>query len=132
MEATAEKYYGTGRRKNAVAKVWITPGQGRITVNDVEFKDRFTRTFHQTQILAPLKDTELEGRFDVRAVTLGGGVSGQADAIRLGIARAIVQMDENFRKRLRANGHLTRDPRMKERKKYGQPGARKRYQYSKR
>jgi len=132
MEATTEKYYGTGRRKTAVAKVWVWPGEGRITVNDKEMTEMFTRAGDQKSITGPLTDTDLINRVDVRAVTRGGGIAGQADAIRLGIARALLQMDESYRKRLRARGHLTRDPRMKERKKYGQPGARKRYQYSKR
>jgi small subunit ribosomal protein S9 len=128
----AEKYYGTGRRKEAIAKVWITPGTGKFTVNGLEMMKLFNRTAHNTAIMGPLKDTRLEGRFDVVASTIGGGVSGQAGAIRLGLARALVSMDENLRKSLRAGGHLTRDPRMKERKKYGQPGARKRFQFSKR
>jgi small subunit ribosomal protein S9 len=127
-----EKYYGTGRRKEAVAKVWIMPGSGKITVNGNEVTKYFSRHSHMQEITGPLIDTRLEGRVDVIATTIGGGVTGQAGAIRLGIARAMLQMDESLRKCLRDGGHLSRDPRMKERKKYGQPGARKRFQFSKR
>jgi small subunit ribosomal protein S9 len=127
-----EKYYGTGRRKEAIAKVWVSPGKGIITVNGIEMTKLFNRIAHQAEILGPLKDTRLEGRVDVIAKTVSGGVTGQAGAIRLGIARALLKMDESLSKRLHDGGHLTRDPRMKERKKYGQPGARKRFQFSKR
>lgn len=132
MSQATEKYYGTGRRKESVAKVWITPGTGKCTVNGHVMEKLFTRPNHRYEVLGPMKCVSMEGRFDIEATTVGGGMTGQAGAIRLGIARALVQMDENLRKRLRAGGHLTRDPRMKERKKYGQPGARKRYQFSKR
>ena len=132
MAKATEKYYGTGRRKEAVAKVWIMPGKGTITVNGNEVTKYFSRPYHMQEIIGPLIDTRLEGRVDVIATTIGGGVTGQAGAIRLGIARAMLQMDESLRKRLRDGGHLSRDPRMKERKKYGQPGARKRFQFSKR
>jgi len=131
-KATVEKYYGTGRRKEAIAKVWVMPGTGKITINGIEMLTLFTRIAHQAEILGPLRDTRLEGRVDVIAQTVGGGITGQSGAIRLGIARALLQMDESLRKRLRDGGHLTRDPRMKERKKYGQPGARKKFQFSKR
>jgi small subunit ribosomal protein S9 len=127
-----EKYYGTGRRKEAIAKVWVSPGKGVFIVNGKEMPKLFNRIAHQAEILGPLKDTRLEGRVDVVASTIGGGVTGQAGAIRLGIARALVKMDESLSKRLHDGGHLSRDPRMKERKKYGQPGARKRFQFSKR
>lgn len=127
-----ESFYGTGRRKTAIAKVWIKPGTGNFTINNKDAKELFNRPAHQSEIFGPLRDTNTESRVDVKAVTLGGGVSGQAGAVRLGVARALVEMDESLRKLLRANGHMTRDPRMKERKKYGQPGARKRFQYSKR
>ncbi len=92
----------------------------------------FVRRAHQAEMLGPLKDTRYEGKVDVMAKTVGGGITGQAGAIRLGVARALLKMDETLSKRLHDGGHLTRDPRMKERKKYGQPGARKRYQFSKR
>lgn len=108
------------------------PGTGAFKVNEKEVKDLFNRPSHLSEIFGPLKTAELEGKVDVVVSTVGGGMSGQAGAIRLGVARALVQMNEEYRKALRAGGHLTRDPRMKERKKYGQPGARKRYQFSKR
>lgn len=127
-----ERFYGTGRRKEAIAKVWIKQGTGEFKINGKDAKTLFPRFGHQTEIFGPLKDTELLDKLDVTAVTVGGGITGQAGAIRLGLARAIVEMDEALRKPLRDGGHLTRDPRMKERKKYGQPGARKRYQFSKR
>jgi len=131
-KATIEKYYGTGRRKRAIAKVWVSPGKGTITVNGIEMTTLFNRIAHQALILGPLRDTRLEGRVDVVAKTISGGVTGQAGAIRLGIARALLKMDESLSKRLHDAGHLTRDPREKESKKYGQPGARKRFQFSKR
>jgi small subunit ribosomal protein S9 len=132
VSQATEKYYGTGRRKESVAKVWIKPGTGKFTINGHEMEKLFTRESHRADMLGPMKSVSLEGRFDIEATTVGGGMTGQAGAVRLGVARALVQMDETLRKRLRAAGHLTRDPRMKERKKYGQPGARKRYQFSKR
>ncbi len=132
MQANTEQYYGTGRRKTAIAKVWVKPGTGEIKINGKEVKELFSRQAHLNDIYGPLQSAELEGKVDVTISTIGGGISGQSGAIRLGIARAIVQMNEELRKQLRAGGHLTRDPRMKERKKYGQPGARKRYQFSKR
>jgi small subunit ribosomal protein S9 len=125
-------FYGTGRRKEAVARVWIQPGTGKYTINRKDANEVITRVAYQQLIYGPLKDTGLEGTVDVKAFTKGGGITGQAGALRLGLARALVTMNEENRKALRVGGHLTRDPRMKERKKYGQPGARKRYQFSKR
>lgn len=125
-------YYGTGRRKNAIAKVWISEGTGQFTVNGKPMPEFFTRILYQKQMLEPIEIAGLTGKIDVRATTLGGGITGHAGAIRLGIARALVERDEAIRKNLRANGCLTRDPRMKERKKYGQKRARKRFQFSKR
>ncbi len=122
----------TGRRKTAVARVVLTPGTGTITVNGRAFEDYFPIEAHRKDILLPLELTNTLGRFDVRANVSGGGISGQAGAIRLGIARALLQVDEEFRKILRPAGLLTRDPRMVERKKYGQKKARKRFQFSKR
>lgn len=122
----------TGRRKTAVARVVLTPGSGNITVNGRAFEEYFPIEAHRKDILLPLELTNTVGQFDVRATVSGGGISGQADAIRLGIARALVQVDEEFRKILRPAGLLTRDPRMVERKKYGQKKARKRFQFSKR
>lgn len=132
MAEAEEKYYGTGRRKESIAKVWVVPGSGKFIVNGRDVKERFPRHTHLKEILGPLKDTNTETRVDVTASTLGGGDTGQAGALRLGVARALLQMDDRLRKKLKQGGHLSRDPRMKERKKYGQPGARKRFQYSKR
>ena len=132
MTEQVQIFYGTGRRKEAVARVWIQPGTGKFTVNNKDARVLFPRIAHLALIFGPLKDTASEGKVDVKAFTLGGGITGQAGALRLGVARALVTMSEDNRKALRAGGHLTRDPRMKERKKYGQPGARKRYQFSKR
>lgn len=126
------KNYGTGRRKTAIAKVWIQPGEGRITINGKPFNEFFPRITHQMLILAPLKAVSMDDKIDVRASTIGGGITGQADSVRLGIARALVQMNEALRPTLAKLSLLTRDPRMQERKKYGQPGARKKYQFSKR
>lgn len=122
----------TGRRKTAVARVVLTPGSGHITVNGRALEDYFPIEAHRKDILLPLELTNTRGRFDIRATVSGGGISGQAGAIRLGIARALVEFDEEFRKILRPAGLLTRDPRMVERKKYGQRKARKRFQFSKR
>lgn len=131
-EEQKQTFYGTGRRKKAIAKVWLRPGTGKIEVNKKPMEELFTRIAHRQTITAPLKAVEMEDKVDVRAVATGGGVSGQADSVRLGIARALVDMDENMRPTLAKQSLLTRDPRMPERKKYGQPGARKRFQYSKR
>lgn len=125
-------YYGTGRRKEAIAKVWLKSGAGKYLINGKEARVLFPRILHQNHLFGPLRDTGMEGKVDVKVSTIGGGISGQAGAIRLGVARALLAISEDYRKALRAGGHLTRDPRMKERKKYGQPGARKRYQFSKR
>jgi small subunit ribosomal protein S9 len=125
-------FYGTGRRKEAVAKVWARPGTGKYTINGRQATEMFPRIAHQNLLFGPLQSARLDGKMDVSATTLGGGITGQAGAVRLGLARALVVMDENSRKSLRAAGHLTRDPRMKERKKYGQKRARKRFQFSKR
>ncbi|MEN3026882.1 MAG: 30S ribosomal protein S9 [Chlorobiota bacterium] len=122
----------TGRRKTAVARVVVTPGSGVITVNGRPLEEYFPLEAHRKDILLPLELTNTLGRFDIRANVSGGGISGQSGAIRLGIARALVEVDEEFRKILRPAGLLTRDPRMVERKKYGQKKARKRFQFSKR
>jgi small subunit ribosomal protein S9 len=126
------QYYGTGRRKTAVARVFLRPGKGTITVNRKPIETAFPTELHRLVIRQPLVTTETVERFDVLATTAGGGVAGQAGAIRLGIARALVIYDAEFRSRLRKEGLLTRDPRAKERKKYGMAGARKRFQFSKR
>lgn len=124
--------YSTGRRKTSVARVFMKKGKGNIIVNNKEFKEIFTRIDHETIILSPLKVTNSEDSFDFKITVKGGGISGQADAIRLGIARALVEYNDKFREILKKYGLLTRDPRMVERKKPGQPGARKKFQFSKR
>ena len=126
------QYYGTGRRKTSTARVFLRPGSGAITINHRAFDAFFPSEALRTQIRQPLILTEVGDRFDVLATVAGGGVSGQAGALRLGIARALVEFDAELRKRLKAAGLLTRDARAKERKKYGLAGARKRFQFSKR
>jgi len=130
--AVAERFYGTGRRKTSVARVWLRPGQGRIAVNRRAFEDYFPRETLRMIIAQPLEVTSTVGQFDVLVSVGGGGPTGQAGAVRHGIARALVRFDEKFRQPLKKAGLLTRDPRMRERKKYGQPGARQKFQYSKR
>jgi small subunit ribosomal protein S9 len=125
-------YYATGRRKESVARVWLAPGSGKVQVNKQEVMDYFRRPTLDMIIKQPFGVTETMGQYDVVATVKGGGLTGQAGAMLLGIARALVQVNEELRKPLRAAGFLTRDPREKERKKYGQPGARKRFQFSKR
>jgi small subunit ribosomal protein S9 len=126
------QYYGTGRRKTSTARVFLRPGKGGITVNHDPLDKRFPTQTLQLIIRQPLVVTETAERFDVLATTAGGGVAGQAGALRLGIARALLDYDAELRTRLRKAGLLTRDPRAKERKKYGMAGARKRFQFSKR
>ncbi len=127
-----EVYISTGRRKNAIARVRMTPGTGKIDVNGKDLLEYFRRETLKMDIEQPLEVTENLGKFDFRVTTEGGGLSGQAGAVRLGIARALVQYSEDHRPILRQSGFLTRDPREKERKKYGLAKARKRYQFSKR
>ncbi len=126
------EYLATGRRKNSIARVRIKPGSGNIEVNKQSLLDYFKRETLKMIIEQPLDKTETLGKFDIVADVAGGGLTGQAGALRLGISRALLQHDEELRSILRANGFLTRDPREKERKKYGMAGARKRYQFSKR
>jgi len=128
----AVEYYATGRRKSSVARVRLKPGNGNIEVNKQSLLDYFKRETLKMIIEQPLDKTETLGKFDIIAGIRGGGLTGQAGALRLGISRALLQYDEELRPVLRANGFLTRDPREKERKKYGLAGARKRYQFSKR
>lgn len=123
---------GTGRRKTAVARVYLRPGSGKITINDRDAADYFETKTHLYVVKQPLAVTDAETKYDILISVAGGGKSGQAGAIRHGIARALVREDETNLRPLRANGFLTRDPRMVERKKYGQPGARKKFQFSKR
>ncbi len=126
------EYYGTGRRKTSTARVFLRPGTGAITVNHREFDRFFTTDSLRMQVKRPLVLTESADKFDVLATVAGGGVNGQAGAVRLGIARALLLVDAELRKALKKDGLLTSDSRVKERKKYGLAGARKRFQFSKR
>ncbi|MBL8986638.1 MAG: 30S ribosomal protein S9 [Gemmatimonadales bacterium] len=133
MTASPElRWHGVGRRKTSVARVYLTPGTGKWEVNGRTLGDYFPRPSLVQHIQQPFSSTDTLGAFDVRAHVDGGGVTGQAGALRLGIARALVTVDALHRTKLRANGLLTRDPRAVERKKPGRPGARKRFQFSKR
>ncbi|MDR9786760.1 MAG: 30S ribosomal protein S9 [Peptococcaceae bacterium MAG4] len=125
-------FYGTGRRKNAIARVFLVPGEGRVIINNKPISEYFGRKTLEMIVRQPMELTGAASRFDVQAKVLGGGVSGQAGAIKLGIARALVQADPNLRPSLKRAGFLTRDPRMKERRKYGLKKARKASQFSKR
>ena len=125
-------YHSAGKRKNAVARVWLMPGEGNINVNERPLDDYFPRDVWKVQVKQPLEVCGLAGQYNVMANVYGGGLSGQAGAIRHGIARALLDLDPKLRSRLRKEGLLTRDSRIKERKKYGQKGARRRFQYSKR
>jgi small subunit ribosomal protein S9 len=126
------QYYGTGRRKTSTARVFLRPGNGTLTINRRTFEAFFPTEALRTQIKTPLVLTETADKFDILATVAGGGVSGQAGAVRLGIARALVEYNLELRKALKSGGLLTRDARAKERKKYGMAGARKRFQFSKR
>jgi len=130
----AEKvnYYATGRRKNSTAKVRLIPGEGKILVNQKDFKEYFNREALTTMIVEPLKLTNTDSAYDVVAQLLGGGITGQAGALRHGISRALLEINEEYRDILKREGFLTRDSRMKERKKYGLKKARKKPQFSKR
>jgi small subunit ribosomal protein S9 len=125
-------YYGTGRRKTAVARTRLQQGQGMIVVNNRSLEDYFPRETLRMIIQQPLRHVNLQGKFDIRVTIDGGGVSGQAQAVSHGISRALVEYDPDLKKSLKDAGFLTRDARRKERKKYGQPGARAKPQYSKR
>jgi small subunit ribosomal protein S9 len=125
-------FWGTGRRKNAVARVRIMPGNGLVRVNGRAFEEYFPMQVQRQRILEPLVAIKGEGRFDIVVRVAGGGISGQAGAVRHGLARALIKSDHNFRSTLKKEGFLTRDPRMKERRKYGLKKARKRPQFSKR
>ncbi|HOB30403.1 MAG TPA: 30S ribosomal protein S9 [Bacillota bacterium] len=122
----------TGRRKTASARVRLVPGTGRVTINGKEIDDYFADPVLKAQVVSPLRLTNTDGRYDVYITAKGGGLSGQAGAARHGVARALLQVDENYRANLKKAGYLTRDPRMKERKKYGLKKARKASQFSKR
>ncbi|WP_447976595.1 30S ribosomal protein S9 [Candidatus Nitrospira bockiana] len=124
--------YATGKRKYAIARAWISAGTGDVTINDRPLQDYFPRPTLRTTVLSPLEVTGMAGKCTVLATLSGGGTTGQAGALRHAIARALVTMNPAFRETLKKEGFLTRDSRVKERKKYGQKGARKRFQYSKR
>ncbi len=130
--ASAVRYYGTGKRKDAVARVWIVPGTGSVTINDRPAKSYLGRLVLERLLQQPFEATEQVGRFDVIARCKGGGISGQAGAIRHGISKALLEANPDLRPTLRKLGFLTRDPRVKERKKYGRKRARRGFQFSKR
>lgn len=132
MAATTVQYLGTGRRKTSVARIFLRPGTGEIKVNGRPFESYFQTESLRVPVRQPLLATETAEKFDVLILATGGGVAGQAGAARLGIARALVEFNGELRQRLKKLGLLTRDPRAHERKKYGQKGARKRFQFSKR
>jgi small subunit ribosomal protein S9 len=127
-----DRFYGTGKRKSSTARVYLMPGTGAIKVNQRELAEYFRNETQRTVIRSPLAVTDNMGKFDVRITVDGGGISGQAGAIRLGIAKALLEFNSELRPKLKRAGMLTRDSRIKERKKYGQKGARKRFQFSKR
>ncbi len=131
-ETSKNSWYATGKRKTAIARVWLQPGSGRIIVNKMEYKEFFDRVSSQMIIMQPLEFVNVAGTFDVKATVKGGGKSGQAEALRHGISRALSSMNPEHRTVLKRVGFITRDSRAKERKKYGQRGARARFQFSKR
>jgi small subunit ribosomal protein S9 len=130
--ADEEQYHAIGRRKSASARVFLTPGDGEVIINDEPVDDYFTRRALIANLLKPLEHLEMENEVDILATVQGGGKAGQSDALILGIARALTLLDPDLRGPLKSEGFLTRDDRVKERKKYGQAGARKQFQYSKR
>ncbi|MBI2894906.1 MAG: 30S ribosomal protein S9 [Deltaproteobacteria bacterium] len=132
MAQVQNRWYATGKRKTAIARVWLTPGTGQITVNGRPIEIFFGRATSQMVLRQPLELIEVQDKYDVRAFVCGGGESGQADAIKHGISKALLVENPERRLPLKRAGFLTRDARKKERKKYGQPGARKRFQFSKR
>ncbi len=132
MSGATNEFSATGRRKNSTARVWLKEGTGKIIVNRREVLEYFCRPVLLMKLEQPLEATDLKGKVDIMVRASGGGLSGQAGAVRHGIARALLQFDPELRSVLKRGGFLTRDARKVERKKYGQPGARKRYQYSKR
>jgi small subunit ribosomal protein S9 len=132
VAATMVQYLGTGRRKRAVARVFLRPGKGEIKVNNRAFENYFPTESSRAVVRQPLAATETMDKFDILILADGGGVAGQAGAVRLGVSRALVEFNAELRAKLKKLGYLTRDPRAHERKKYGQKGARKRFQFSKR
>jgi small subunit ribosomal protein S9 len=132
VAASIVQYLGTGRRKESVARVFLRPGKGEFSINGRTFESYFPTEAARASVRQPLLATETADKFDILMLVGGGGISGQADAVRLGIARALCEFNAELRPRLKKLGLLTRDPRQHERKKYGQKGARKRFQFSKR
>ena len=132
MSEEITQWHAVGRRKSSVARVYLRPGTGKVTVNGREFDNYFTRSIRRQQIVAPLVLTETSEKFDILVNVRGGGLTGQAGAVRHGITRALMKYDGELRGSLKRAGFVTRDARAVERKKYGQPGARKRFQFSKR
>ena len=130
--AQETNYYATGRRKTAIARTWLTPGSGEIIINNRSAEDYFPIETTRQEVFQPFKITNTVGSYDVKASVIGGGISGQAGAVRHGITRALVSANPDFRLVLKKAGFIKRDPRVKERKKYGQKGARARFQFSKR
>ena len=129
---TQTQYLGTGRRKSAIARVWLRPGSGKVEINKRSVEDYFHTEEQRAAVKQPLLATETVEKFDVYVLAHGGGKAGQAEAVRLGVARALQDFNGELRPALKKEGFLTRDPRKHERKKYGRPGARKRFQFSKR
>ena len=129
---TSAQYYGTGRRKSATARVFLRKGKGRVLINKRPVEDYFPREVLRQEMLRPLEDVELSGEFDAYVTVKGGGNAGQAGAVRLGISRALLEVNPEYRAVLKPKGYLTRDARKVERKKYGQKGARAHFQFSKR
>ena len=132
MSDQDQKLYATGKRKEAIAKVWIQPGEGNVIVNKKKVDEYFRRDSLEMNVKQPLILTDTATSYDVVATVTGGGLSGQSGALRLGISRALIESNPNLRPTLKSAGFLTRDSRIVERKKYGRPGARKRFQFSKR
>ncbi|MBT8372329.1 MAG: 30S ribosomal protein S9 [Desulfobacterales bacterium] len=130
--APENNYYATGRRKTAIARTWLKPGSGEIIINNRPAEDYFPIETTRQDVMQPFKLTNTLGSYDVRATVVGGGIAGQAGAVRHGITRALVSANPDFRAVLKKAGFIKRDPRVKERKKYGQKGARARFQFSKR
>src|SRR4051812_31427861 len=128
MARKAAENYGTGRRKRAIARVWLTPGEGKITINGRDFRQYLGRPVLEILVNSPFEELNLTGRFDVKATATGGGITGQAGALKLGISRALLEVDSEFRSPLKAAGFLTRDSRVKESKKYGRKKARRGFQ----
>ena len=132
LPAGVHHFYGTGRRKTSTARVFLRPGTGQVTVNERPFENYLPTAALRNFVLQPLHSVDLASRFDTTVTVIGGGLTGQASSIKLGIARALLEYDVDLRKRLKKAGFLSRDARIHERKKYGQKGARKRFQFSKR